>query len=124
MKKLKIEAILFKNKLDPIANISDWVTYENIKWNDISTLELEVPDRINIVYNEIKKKRYIVIDNKSRYIIEEVIEKKDENKSIKSIIAYSLEKIFEKRNVSFESIPYSLEDICRIIEEVSGWRQL
>lgn len=125
MKKLEMEAILFKNKLDPIANISDWVTYENLKWDDISTLELEIPDRIKgieyKVYNEIKKKRYIVIDNKSRYIIEEVIEKKDKNKSIKSIIAYSLEKIFEKRNISFESIPYSLEDICRIIEEASGW---
>lgn len=125
MNKLEIKAILFKNKLNPVANISDWVTYENIKWNDTSTLELEVPDRIKGIkykaYDEIKKKRYIVIDNKSRYIIEEVIEKKDENKSIKSIIAYSLEKIFEKRNISFESIPYSLEDICRIIEEVSGW---
>ena len=126
MKKLEIKAILFKNKLEPIANISDWVTYENLKWEETSSLELKIPKSIKNIkyypYNEIKEKRYIVVDNKRRYIIEDITEDKDKDNSILNVKAYSLESILEKRYISIESFPHTVKSIFKVIEEVSGWK--
>ena len=126
MEKLKIEAILFKNKLDPIANISDWVTYENLKWEETSSLEIKIPQSIKGIkyypYNEIKEKRYIVVDNKRRYIIEDITADKDQDNSILNVKAYSLESILEKRYISIESFPHTVKSIFKLIEEVSGWK--
>lgn len=136
---IKADVTLYKDKYTKIANISNYIEEEILNFDDVSNIKLKVesafykldtPERKittdkklikNIIYDEFIKNRYIVIDNKRRYVIKEIKETKYESLKVKEIIAYSLEKILENRYIEFEEIPYTLNAIAEMIYKTTGW---
>lgn len=139
-KTIKADVILYKDKYTKISNISNYIEEENLNFDDISNIKLRIISNFykldtkeeklttnrelikNNIYDEFVKNRYIVIDDKRRYIIKDIKETKYERMKIKEIVAYSLEKILENRYIEFDEIPYSFESIVSEIEKATGWK--
>lgn len=122
-----MEAILFKNKVDPVTDISRWVTTETLSWDATDELTLVIPNKINnekvLAYKEVTKNRYIVVDGARRYVIKSIEETRNSAISEKRVTAYSVECLLENINIELEeNVPYFFNDICDEITKVTGWK--
>lgn len=123
----QIEAILYKNKYEPFADCSAFVTSEVLNWDSVSELYLTVPNRLNntdvLMFNEVRKNRYIVVDDTRRYIIKEINTVKNSEISEKQIKCYSAEYMLEFINIEIpENEPFFFQDIADLITELTGWK--
>ena len=135
MKKIEGKATLYKNKYEPIADISDYILNEVKKYDECNEISFKISkvlsnNRVNPYYDDIKGKRQLITD-RDRYIIEDIEEVKEANKKndYKTFTAYSFEKTLEKRNISLEGSTYILfpndthqsKSIMDYIKEITGW---
>ncbi|MDU4726709.1 hypothetical protein [Clostridium sp.] len=86
MKKIEGKATLYKNKYEPIADISDYILNEVKKYDECNEISFKISkvlsnNRVNPYYDDIKGKRQLITD-RDRYIIEDIEEVKEANKKM------------------------------------------
>lgn len=72
------------------------------------TNQIKKENKINPLYNEIKSKRYLLLNDKDYYIIEDIKESKISG--IKEITAYSGEQILTRRSIELENFGIQILD--------------
>ncbi len=72
------------------------------------TNQIKKENKINPLYNEIKSKRYLLLNDKDYYIIEDIKESKISG--IKEITAYSGEQILTRRSIELEDFGVQILD--------------
>ncbi|MEG2250120.1 MAG: hypothetical protein RR942_14575 [Romboutsia sp.] len=101
-------AVLYKNCREAICEIpSEFIDYIEYNLTDCSTLSITIPNIIkhnnkvieNSIYNKIAPKRFIVINDNERFIINEIKESSTKEISKKTITAKSFEFDLLKKDV-------------------------
>lgn len=138
----KFEAILWKNGREKIGLVdSDFFQEFNYKFNDVSSFIANIPNKIsrngrtidNHIYNQIKGKRYITINNSERYVISDVKIKGNKDGKIKNITAKSMEYELSKRDITINGSTMQLykdkdekvhigDGVLNLLEQSTSWK--
>lgn len=130
----EFEAVLYKNFREPLCRIpNEYITEIQYNLKDYCTLSLEVRDKVvrngriidNPLYDKFKGKRFIVINDEERYIIDDIKITSDKDISIKKIEAQSFEYDLKTRDVSTLEGTYQLykdkNDKINVEDGVLNW---
>lgn len=138
----KFEAILWKNGREKIGLVnSDFFQEFNYKFNDVSSFVANIPNKIsrngrimeNNIYNQIKGKRYITVNNSERYVISDVKIKGNKDGKIKNITAKSMEYELSKRDITINGSTMQLykdkdekvhigDGVLNLLEQSTSWK--
>ena len=134
---------LMRNRREELAEIqSDYVTQIVYKLNENDELSMTIPNKINhngkmirnTLFDKVKNKRFLIVNNEEKYVINKISTSCDKGIKTKNISATSFECDLDKKDLTLTTgISRQLyrppdekvlvgEGVLNILEEETGWK--
>lgn len=137
------KCILMRNRREELAEVpSDYINQIKYSLNENDELSMEIPNKIghngkmihNTLFDKIKNKRFLIVNNKEKYVINKISTSCNKGIKTKSISATSFECDLDKKDLTLTTgISRQLyrppdekvlvgEGVLNILEEETGWK--